>query len=169
MAGRNRSYGRKTKAKRVGTITRCGTGYLYDNWFCTNSDAAYEYFRKDYHKSLGKVATLRLDHIGNRKERIHSYGFVFSDSYLQSINATIPQIPAKRVKCYFMGLVGISYCRMIGIHDVLRSFPSASTLSDEDYRRIIDRIFSSESRLLFQVGKKEKVGRTSKSLKKRYR
>lgn len=153
----------------MGAITRCGTGYLYDNWFCTNSDTAYEYFRKDYHKSLGKVTALRLDHTGNRKERIHSYGFVFSDPYLTEINTFLQQKPARRVKCHFMGLVGISYCRMVGLQDVVRSFPSVSALSDEEYQIVIDKIFSEGSQLLFQVGKNQKVGRTSKSLNKRYR
>lgn len=152
----------------MGTITRCGTGYLYDDWFCANSDTAYEYFRRDYHKSLGKVTALRLDHIGNRKERIHSFGFVFADSRLREIGS-FSQQPVRRVKCHFMGLVDISYCRMIGLHDVMRAFPSASALSDEDYRIIIDKIFSADSQLLFQVGKNQKVGRTSKSLNKRYR
>ena len=128
----------------------------YGEEICVSVDDAYSKFRKDYHKSIGRASYKRLDRLGQRKERIHGYGFVFEPGY------SITHFTGKKTVCRILGLVGISYVRIVGIWDY-------SEVQDEDFERWIDYAFSRGSGALRTVGLNLKVGRTSKRLKKRYR
>lgn len=133
--------------------------YFYGRTICCSINDVYQKFCEDYNKELGRqVSSLGLDRVGRRKERIHGFGFVFvggnsfGDRFMKY----------KRTNCYIEGLMQISYVRMIGIWD----YPPISSNDFEDW---LDWIFSRGNKWLRTVGTKQKVGRTSKILKKRYR
>lgn len=139
-------------------IERRNGDLYYGDELCKSADAAYRRFRSDYHVELGRNAYYRLDRIGQRFERIHGYGFVFRDgnSFGEHFR------PRGRTKCYILGLVGLSYVRTIGAWDY-------SDISDNEFEDWLDWVFSRHSGALIMVGNRDKVGRTSKRLKVRYR
>lgn len=61
-----------------------------------------------------------------------------------------------------MGLVGISYVRSIGIWD----YPD---IAEDEFEDWLDWVYAKGSGGLKTVGVRDKVGRTSKRLNKRYR
>lgn len=139
-------------------IVRKDGRLYYGNDLCKSADDAYRRFRKDYHESLGRNVHIRLDRLGHRKERIHGYGFVFSDG--NSFGECFKDYG--RTRCYILGLMGLSYVRSIGIWDY-RMIP------DEQFEDWLDWVFAKGSKALKTVGVTDKVGRTSKRLKTRYR
>ncbi len=133
--------------KREGTI-------YYGEQRCTDIDAAYGLYRRDYHKSVGRAAYKRLDRLGQRRERVHGYGFVFE------------RCPAyegvqEKVRTRLLGLVSGSYCRIFGCWDV--------PCGDEAFDDWFDFVFRKGSGLVSLVGTNEKAGRTSRRLRRRYR
>ena len=96
----------------VEIVRRDGRIY-YGDRPCRNAEEAYEFFRNEYHASIGRQAFLRLNRIGQRKERVHGFGFDFAkpvgggDGFRKY--GTV---------CYELcGRVGISYCRVFGINE----------------------------------------------------
>ena len=81
-------------------ITRVDGRLYYGTKQCMSVDDAYSRFRDDYHRSLGREKSNRLDRLGQRKERIHGFGFVFSGdvSDLERFGG------GKRYRCRLMGL-----------------------------------------------------------------
>lgn len=135
-------------------IARRNGVLYYGDKICSSVEEAYSRFREDYHKSIGKATYQRLDRLGQRIERLHGYGFVFD---------TEPEeFPCKKTDCRIMGLLGISYVRMIGIWD----YPD---VSEEDFDKWFDYAFSRKGKALKTVGRKLKTGRTSRRLKTHYR
>lgn len=136
-------------------IVRKDGRIYYGDWLCSDADGAYRLFRQDYNASIGRAAFLRLNRLGQREERIHGFGFDF---------ARKPAIPAGisgRLVVRDLGLVGISYCKMLGSWDI-------PCETEDEFERIFDWAFSRGSGALRTVGK-DKSGRTSKRLKTRYR
>lgn len=131
----------------------------YGGCRCRDADDAYRRFRDDYHSSLGRDASRRLNRYGSRKERIRGFGFVLVDDVRESLQRTFGE--CGKCKCYQLGLVGISYAFILGCWD----YP---VLSDTDLELWIDWALSSGSKALVRKGRKDKSGRTSKRLKKRY-
>lgn len=138
-------------------ITKRDGIFYYGEEQCQSVDHAYRKFRKDYHEGLGRQVHGRLDRLGSRKERIHGYGFVFSEEV--------------RPKEYFLGhgrvpytmsLVVLCYCRFIG-------YPSYAHISDGDFEHWLDWAFSKGNGILRLALRKDKAGRTSKRLHTRYR
>ena len=138
-------------------ITRRDEVFYYGDTACRDADDAYRRFRNDYHKVVGRKAFERLNRLGQRTERIHERGFVFS----REIDAVHPSFPGSVVG-RLLGLVGTSYCRIIGGWDV-------HCRTDEEFDRWLDWALSEEHWAVRMVGKKDKAGRTSKRLKARYR
>lgn len=138
-------------------ITRRDDVFYYGDHACRDADDAYCRFRNDYHKVVGRKAFERLNRLGQRAERIHERGFVFS-SYSGSYISLYPG----RVEGRLLGLVGTSYCRIIGGWDVHCG-------TDEEFDRWLDWALSEDHWAVRMVGKKDKAGRTSKRLKARYR
>ena len=139
-------------------ITRRDGIVYYGEQRCESIDDAYCRFRSDYHRGLGKEVYQRLDRLGQRVERIHGHGFVFAggNSFGDKFK------PLGRTKCRIMGLVGISYVRVIGLWD----YPE---LQEEEFEQWLDWVYARGSGALRTVGTRDKVGRTSKRLKTRYR
>ena len=67
-----------------------------------------------------------------------------------------------RIRARLLGIVGIAYCRMIGLWD-------QPDIDEEEYDDWLDWLLGYNSRVLYLVGIKQKAGRTNKRLKKRYR
>ena len=132
----------------------------YGNQVCKDADDAYVRFRDDYHASLGRVAYLRLDRIGQRKERVHGFGFVFDPPFQ---DAPDEFRGLGRVRCRILGFLGIAYSRIVGAWDL------PEFTDEQQYERWLDWAFSKGSGALRTVGRRNKSGRTSKRLKTRYR
>jgi hypothetical protein len=89
-------------------------------------------------------------------ERVHGFGFEFLHRILP------PEGCGGKTRCRFLGLVYLSYCRLVGLWD----YPD---IPEEKFDEWFDWAFSRGSGALRTLGKNRKVGRTSKTLKKRYR
>ena len=140
-------------------ITRTDGVYYYGNHRCRSVDEVYLLFRTDYHNALGKAVHNRLDRVGQRTERIHGYGFDFSEgcepeSHGYEVYGKTPY--------WLAGLVGTSYCRMVRLWDM-------PPIEEEDFENWSDWVFTRGRKALKMLGKNRKVGRTSKRLKTRYR
>ena len=141
-------------------IIRKGDGIYYGTHKCDSPDGAYRLFRDEYNAAAGKKAYHKLNRIGQRKDRIHGYGFVFSGAarperynkhYCKSI-----------VRYRILGLLGIAYCRIIGVWDL-------PDVTEEDYDDYFDWLFSYGKDMLRLVGRKSGNGRNSKRLKKTFK
>lgn len=141
-------------------IVRKDEGIYYGERLCRDAEEAYELFRNEYHASIGRKAFLRLNRLGQREERIHGYGFSFSHpmSFERDDGGA-----GGKVRVRILGLVDISYCRIVGC----REWPCG--LSEDEFERWFDWAFSRGSGALRLIGKKDKSGRTSKRLKTKYR
>lgn len=128
---------------------------FYGKEKCLDAESAYCKFREDYHASIGRKAFLRLNRLGSRQERIHGFGFSFS-------SAVPPFVSDTRVPYRILGLVGISYCRIVGGWDI-------PCRTEDEFERWLDWAFSRGSGTLRLVGKNDKSGRTSNRLNARYR
>lgn len=137
-------------------INRTDGIYWYGKERCDDVECAYRRFREDYHRELEKAVYHRLDRIGQRKERIHGFGFVFD---------TDPErMDCGRVPCRILGLARIVYFRIVGGWDI----PDGS---DDDFDRWLDYAFSARycrEALVFD-NRKDKAGRTSRRIRARYR
>ena len=129
--------------------------YWYGKQRCDTVEEAYRHFREDYHLSLGKAVHLRLNRLGNRKERVHGFGFVFADEP--------GGMDCRRVPCRILGLAHITYFRIVGCWDM--------AFGDDEFDRWLDYAFSEKNcrTALVLDNRKDKAGRTSKRLKTRYR
>lgn len=129
-------------------ITKSNGKWFYGERECRDVDDLYGLFRNEYHNSIGKAVRLRLNRIGYRKERVHGFGFVFSEQ---------PRVHKKyrRVGYRMLGLVDVCYCRMIAVSDV-------NCDNEEEFDEWFDYAFSQGSGALRLEGRNEKTGRTAK-------
>lgn len=81
---------------------------------CRDAEEAYEFFRNEYHASIGRQAFLRLNRLGQRTERIHGFGFDFAKP-LDYRGEEFRRYGTVRYR--MVGKNGISYMRIFGIHD----------------------------------------------------
>lgn len=139
-------------------ITKVDGIYYYGKQACKDADAAYGRFRGEYHMGLGRQVFKRLDRLGQRQERVHGFGFVFEggSDYPGDFGSL------GRAEYRIIGLVGICYCRIIGIWDI----PEGVGGRIEEW---LDWAFSRGSGALSLVDRKSRSGRTSKRLKTRYK
>lgn len=126
---------------------------------CRTVDEAYRMFRNDYHKELGRQMCYRLNSRA-RKERVHGYKSYYTSGRSRDLNEKFSGY--QRVKCWQMGLVGLSYCHAIGCW-YMPEFDSEDDLDD-----FIDWLLDANSNALQVIGRKNKTGRTGKQ-RKRYR
>ena len=140
-------------------ITRREDGLYYGERRCASADEAYQLYREDYHSSLGKRVYRRLNRLGSRKERIHGFGIDFIQEYSDELANRFERYG--RAKCRIMGIVGISYCRMVGIWDL-------PNVNDDDFPAYLDWLLDRRSNALYVVGRRSGSGRMD-NRKKRYR
>ena len=128
----------------------------YGDILCRNAEEAYDRFRRDYHRSIGKAVYRRLDRYGHRVERVHGFGFYRDEPYRPT-----HEIPNIKVPYVLLGLIGTSYVRMIERKDI--------PVDDEALDDWLEVALTKGSGLLRLTGRKSRTGRTSKRLKRRYR
>lgn len=138
-------------------MTKVGRFYMYGSRKCRNADAAYVAFRADCIAEAGRDTSKYPDRIGRRKERVHGFGFVRESDAPLNIELD------KRIPCRTLGLVCLSYCRIVGAWD----FPKTET--DSDAEQLVERMFTKGSGMLCFPGRKEHAGRTSRRLGVKYR
>lgn len=97
---------------------------------CKSVNDAYNAFRKDYHSSLGKAVYQRLDRLGQRKEYLHGYGFIFDSS---SVSEWKPG-ERHRYNCYILDKVDLGYVRTIGCWD----YPD---IKEEEFEKWLDWVY----------------------------
>lgn len=129
-------------------ITKSNGRWFYGEQECRDADEAYWLFRNDYHTSIGKAVRLRLNRIGYRKERVHGFGFVFSER-------PKPSRKYRRVGYRMLGLVDVCYCRIIAVSD-------SGCETEEEFEEWFDYAFSKSSGALRLDGRGEKTGRTAR-------
>lgn len=157
--GREQARG-ETQRDRMEQITKAeGGGYYYGNEFCHTAEEAYERFRTEYNAAMGKQFYKRLNRLGQRKERVHTFGFVFAEG-LEPDAGEFTGL--SKTKTRLLGFSDISLARVLGCWD-------APNFDDEKYERWFDWAFSRNSGGLKLVGLRQKHGRTNKKLRKRYR
>lgn len=140
-------------------ITKKDGILYYGKQICSDSNDAYCRFRDDYHASLGKRVHRRLN-APEREERIHGFHVYFSEDIQKELDAEFG-VPEQRIPYRLLGLVGISYCRLLdtsGLPDY----------DDDKYERWLDWFLSHGDKMMTLIGRNDKSGRTNKN-KKRYR
>lgn len=81
---------------------------------CRDAEEAYEFYRNDYHASIGREAFLRLNRLGQRSERIHGFGFDFA----RPLDYRGNDFRRYGTVLYRLaGRIGISYLRAFGLYD----------------------------------------------------
>lgn len=81
---------------------------------CRDAEEAYEFYRNDYHASIGREAFLRLNRLGQRSERIHGFGFDFA----RPLDYRGNDFRRYGTVLYRLaGRIGISYLRVFGLYD----------------------------------------------------
>lgn len=133
--------------------------FYYGDKACSNAGEAYGLFREDYHKELGKRVYRRLNRVGQREERVHGFGSYYPVKYSDELAEKYGN--TGRVRSYLMGIVDISYCRMVGIWDM-------PDISDDECDAYLDWLVDRKSNALYLVGRNVKTGRTA-TRKKKYR
>ena len=131
-------------------ITKVNDEYYYGPSKFKSAEEVYRRFRKDYNNSVGRSAFLMLGRLGQRKERVHGSGLVFTE------NKRLKEFPETRIKSYMLGLVNGSYCKTIGIWDV------PYELNEQNIHDWLDWIFCKGNKAIRVVGVRQKTGRTSK-------
>lgn len=117
-------------------IVRRNGRIYYGERPCRDAEEAYDFFRDDYHASIGRQAFLRLNRLGQRKERVHGFGFDFAKR--------IGDDDFKRygtVLYHMAGKMGISYLRVFGINDYV-------AVPDEEFEQWFDWALSRGSGVL---------------------
>ena len=134
---------------------RDGVVYVDDVAVPTTEDA-YKYFRSLYNAALGTANYLKLGHVGVRTSRITKTGIVFEPSYLKTLCRKYADVP--RVRCYLMGIVDASYCRIVGCYDFYDKY---LTSEEAEVDRYLDWVFSKDSGVLRQYDRRNHLGRTN--------
>ncbi len=138
-------------------IVRSNNALWYGERRCGSADEAYRLFRDDYHRELGKSVYMRLDRLGQRRERLHSFGFVFEKTQEPKGPECVGEF-----RCRLLGMLDIGYVRTIGLWDYC-------DVSDDAFEDWLDWVFSRGNGHLHTDGIRDRVGRTSRRLRTRYR
>ena len=141
-------------------ITRRYGIYYYGEKICKNADDAYERFRDDYHRLLGKSVFRRLD-MSSRKERVHGFHCYYDKEYEKQLEQEFAQDEI-RVPAYLLGINVISYCYSVNIED-------CPDYEEEKFFRWLDWALLNYGTVIKLKNRKSGTGRTSKRLKARYR
>lgn len=134
--------------------------FYYGGEPCGDADGAYERFRDDYHRWLGKRVYRRLNRVGQREERVHEYGFCFAGGIGRP---SFYDDSFGKLDTRLLGLVCGSYCRMLGGWSV------PCGIDEPGFYDLLDWALSSGSGATRLLGRNTGVGRTNKMINKRYR
>lgn len=126
MARRGGEKAEEAGGDRVEQIVRRDGRIYYGERPCRDAEEAYELFRNEYHASIGRQAFLRLNRLGQRKERIHGFGFDFA----KRIDGS-DFCGGGTVFYRLAGKVGISYLRVFGLNDY-------GSVPDEEFEQWFD-------------------------------
>lgn len=135
-------------------IAKVGDVYYYNDVACRNADELYHLFHKAYNDAQGRNSFGFIQRLGQRKERAHDSGIVFTE------NKEFGVFVSGKVECYQLGLVSGSYTKIVSVPDAF---------TEEEAYEWADVIFSKGSNLLKMVGRKQKTGRTSTGRKRKKR
>ncbi len=142
-------------------VIKGGGEVYYEGVRYKSYDALYRALRSVYHREIGRASYLRLDRYGQRKERLHSHGFVFDAHNRERLTALFAD-RTNPVESYLLGIVDIGYVRSLGIWNY-------GDIRDDEFDDWLDWIYSRGNRLLRTRGLRSGYGRTSKRIKARYR
>lgn len=123
---------------------------------CISIEEAYCRFRDDYNLSLGKGVHLRLNRVGQRKERVHGFRSYYPEFRSNYLGEKFDGYG--RVACRLLGIVGIAYVHIIGCWD----YPD---LPEEDLWDFFDWMLDKNSDGLKVVDRTLKMGRTTRKRK----
>lgn len=137
-------------------VKRDGKIY-YGSVECLNADDAYRKFRDDYNVALGKRYYQRLGRLGARKERVHGFGFVYDGE------PDLPGVTGGLVPTRLLGIAAGAYCRMLGSWDI------PGGMDEDEFWLWFQWAFRKNGGAVRLVGRKDKAGRTSKILSKRFK
>lgn len=133
------------------------SGIIYvDDVAVSTTEEAYKYFRDLYNTRLGRANYLKLGHRGVRTSRITATGIVFEPSYYDFLCERYADVP--RVRCYLMGLINSSYCKIVGCHDFYDRY---LTSNEDEIDSYLDWVFSKDSGVLRQYDRRNHLGRTN--------
>ena len=135
-------------------ITKIDGEFYYGDRLCTGPEDVYCRFRNDYNVATGRAAHRRLSRILRRTERVHEFGFVFSEPvYGTGVHLE------KRLRLDLMGLVCGSYCWMM----------DCTSMPDIEEVEWLDWVLQKGSKAIYKTGRRRGSGRRSARLKTRYR
>lgn len=141
-------------------ITSIDGDIYYGRSRCKNADEAYRKFRSDLQLELKNRDNRRLNAFSRRKERIHGYGIDFDPGRSGDLEKLFGHLG--KVRYRIIGMMGASYCRIVGLWDMPR-------IQEEVFEEYIDYLFDRRSHALRLVSRRDRTGRTSKLINKRYR
>lgn len=139
-------------------ITKKGSSFYYGAVKCISSDEAYRMFREDIHSSIGRDSTKRLNRLGQRTDLIHWRGFVFDRGYFSPDRYEYDTAVNSRI----IGIIGSSYCRIIGLWDI-------PDIDDAESDYFFDWLLEDGNRALRLTNRKGGLGRNNKRHNKNYR
>ena len=154
MVGRGRSEASQ-EMKVCDIQKKDGVVYVDDVAVPTTEDA-YKCFRTLYNTALGTANYLKFGHVGVRTSLITKTGIVFEHSYLNRLCSKYANVP--RVRCYLMGIVDTSYCRIVGCYDFYDRYFTSDECEVDSY---LDWVFSKDSGVLRQYDRRNHLGRTN--------
>ena len=133
-------------------IRKDDISYIYGDERLYSAEDVYAKLQKEYNNAKGRSAYNRLNRLGQRKERVHGTWSYYSQDY------DFGNFPDVKIKGYFLGLIGTTYCKTIGAWDIPYEI--------DDYEAWSDWIFRKGGKELRIVGTRLKVGRTAVRKKK---
>lgn len=145
---------------KVCTIENRDGKPILDGLQCSSPDEAYLLFRNKYNKALGKASYKKLGHIGQRTERITQAGIDFNEEYKEKLKEEFSD--GHRIRCYIIGLIGTSYCRIFGQWGFGDQF---SDYDDDRSERYLDWLLASGMDNTSLFGRRDHTGRTNLKIK----
>ena len=139
---------------KVCTIERKNDVVLFNGKRCGSVNDAYLLYRTLYNAALGKNAYGKYGHVGQRVERITETGIEFESGYKESLAEEFSG--ESKVRCYMLGMLGASYCRVFGQCDFGNGFSKA-----EDTERYIDWLLGFGMKNTRLCDRRGHTGRTS--------
>lgn len=126
--------------------------YVVDGERCKTLSEAYEAFRVLYNRSLGKAGKRRLGTIRQRKSVVSRRGICFKKEYVDALNEEFKD--TRKVNCYVLGIVGVTYGYMYGewYYD-----PSFREYDDDKRERYFDWLMAAGSTAARMCGRMDRL------------
>lgn len=130
-------------------ITKKDGVLYYGDRRCRDIDEVYVLFRDDYNRRIGKAVYLRLDRLGQRKERVHGFGFVRRNGFVPTLRR-----PVAKAKYRLLGLCCQSYWWSIDVSNI-----------DEDlFEEWVEYALTKDSKALTYVGRSNRKRKKRKQI-----